>query len=94
MNRERARELLPIIQAFAEGEALQFRLNQGSAWLDLPDNELVTMTFPADDYEYRIKPEPREFWLQKHQDGTLRAYLSSEYCGKEQIHVREVLDDE
>lgn len=65
MNREKARELLPIFEAFANSEAIQFRLNNGleHKWLDLPDNEDLCVTFPADDYEYRVKPKPREFWV-------------------------------
>jgi len=57
MNRERVRELLPIIQAFAEGKRIQARAEHGT-WVehDGPTN------WP-DDMEYRIKPEPREFWI-------------------------------
>ena len=70
MDRERAKKLLPIIQAFADGEQIQFRLveddpNFENDWLALPENLLTIMTFPAPDYDYRIKPKPREFWMQE-----------------------------
>ena len=72
MNREQAKELLPIIQAFAEGKAIQSKYIDGSnTWWD--DNDISF----GDGVEYRIKPEPKyrpfkdaeECWqeMQKHQ---------------------------
>ena len=101
MNRERARELLPIIQAFADGRELQFRrtpknCREAEIWsndaaltpnYDFHDdyeyriqafaegkdiqyktelsNGWNKASYPifSDEREYRIKPEPREFWL-------------------------------
>ncbi len=68
MNRERAKELLPIIEAYAKGKDIQFRLIEDGPhiendWLELPKNEMVIQTFPANDYEYRVKPKPREFFV-------------------------------
>lgn len=72
MNREQAKELLPIIQAFAEGKAIQSKYIDGSnTWWD--DNDISF----GDGVEYRIKPESKyrpfknaeECWqeMQKHQ---------------------------
>ena len=72
MNRQQAKELLPIIQAFAEGKPIQSRyINGSNTWFD--DNYLNF----GDSVEYRIKPEPKyrpfanadECWqeMQKHQ---------------------------
>ena len=73
MNRKEAKELMPIIQAFAEGKAIESRCIKGdkSLWYDDEDPSF------DDDIEYRIKPEPtyrpfkdaEECWLemQKHQ---------------------------
>ena len=56
MTREEAKELLPIIQAFAEGKVIQYR-NNSNEWLDIGKNDNVGFTrFPLD---YRIKPEPK-----------------------------------
>lgn len=73
MTRETAKELLPIIQAFAEGKTIQVRINNDSSWTDLLDDKLEISNL----YEYRIKPEPKykpfknqeECWqeMQKHQ---------------------------
>lgn len=56
MNRERAKELLPIIQAFAEGKGIQTR-NKLTDWLDVNQPSWV------EHQEYRIKPEPKYMWL-------------------------------
>jgi hypothetical protein len=52
MTRERAKELLPIIQAYAEGKDVQ--VFDGCQWHDL------SKPSPAfEGLEYRIKPEPK-----------------------------------
>ena len=66
MTREEAKELLPIIQAFAEGKTIQFR-----------ERDIEEPSFDGCINEYRIKPEPKyrpfknqeECWneMQKHQ---------------------------
>ena len=72
MNRKEAKELMPIIQAFAEGKAIESRCIKGdkSLWYDDEDPSF------DDDLEYRIKSEPKyrpfkdaeECWheMQKH----------------------------
>ena len=54
MTREEAKELLPIIQAFAEGKTIQYRHKGRSTWYDLDSGQ-----FNCDMYYYRIKPEPK-----------------------------------
>lgn len=54
MNRQEAKELLPIIQAFAEGKIIQFK-NAFGNWVDCCDGALFN--YPPK--EYRIKPEPK-----------------------------------
>ena len=73
MNRNQAKALLPIIQEYAEGKTIQSRCVKGdtSLWYDDEDPSF------DDDFEYRIKPEPKyrpfknaeECWdeMQKHQ---------------------------
>ena len=85
MTREEAKELLPIIQAFAEGKTIQFRTNNRS-WVDLLDNDIEINAL----FEYRIKPEPKyrpfktkkECWneMLKHQPfGWVKNKNSNEY---------------
>ena len=56
MTREEAKELLPIIQAFAEGKDIQIRNITDDGWDDINDDR---MSFCAKAEAYRIKPEPK-----------------------------------
>lgn len=70
MTREEAKELLPIIQAFAEGKTIEFLQNNGE-W------DIATSPTWRSGLTYRIKPEKKyrpfknkeECWqeMQKHQ---------------------------
>lgn len=55
MTREEAKELMPIIQAFAEGKEIESRCIKGdkSLWYDDEDPSF------DNDLEYRIKPETK-----------------------------------
>lgn len=71
MTREEAKELLPIIQAFAEGKTVQFMDNNIGKWIECNKPSFYG------DIKYRIKPEPKfrpfkttaECWeeMKKHQ---------------------------
>lgn len=54
MTREEAKELLPIIKAFAEGKTLEFlhKSSKGEIWFELDDPD-----FSWNANDYRIKPE-------------------------------------
>lgn len=53
MNKEQAKQLLPIIQAFADGKTIQIRKHEEERYYDSTNNNL---NFALDYYEYRIKP--------------------------------------
>lgn len=60
MNREQARALLPIIQAFSEGKAIQYRRiaersGVATTWANCVHVQLETLHI----FEYRVKPEPQ-----------------------------------
>ena len=73
MTREEVKEMLPVLQAFADGKTIESRCIKGdkSLWYDDEDPSF------DNDFEYRIKPEPKyrpfkdaeECWeeMQKHQ---------------------------
>lgn len=74
MKRQQAKELLPIIKAFAEGKTIQYYTNLTPHWIDIDPDEAVNFSdYPSN---YRIKPEPKyrpfknqnECWtaMQKH----------------------------
>ena len=78
MTREEAKQLLPIIQAFAEGEVIECRTKPGTISASIPNEwtEIKEIGF-WNGIEYRIKPEQKyrifanaeECWneMQKHQ---------------------------
>lgn len=75
MDRNQAKELLPIIQAYAEGKSIEFSsiTDVSKAWREVADFPLGMI----DKFKFRIKPEPKyrpfanaeECWaeMQKHQ---------------------------
>lgn len=70
MNRERAKELLPVIQAFAEGKTIQWRKkNTYDAWRNCGDDEVF-----SGPYDFRIKPEPLECWMVRQNDGAISVF--------------------
>lgn len=71
MDRNQAKQLLPIIQAYAEGKTIQSRYIKGdtSLWYD---NE--NPSFNDDDIEYRIKPELKH-----------RPFANAEECWAEML---------
>ena len=78
MTREEAKQLLPIIQAFAEGKIIECRTKKGTISAGIPNEwtEIKEIGF-WNGIEYRIKPEQKyrpfsnaeECWkeMQKHQ---------------------------
>lgn len=69
MTREEAKELLPVIKAFAEGKEIQYR-NSFNEWIDIKKNE--GLSFIKTPLDYRIKPEPK-----------YRPFKSQEECWNE-----------
>lgn len=60
MTRERAKELLPVIEAYAKGEVIECRdkyKGTNEKW------QLVIESTFHDDVQYRIQPKPLEKWL-------------------------------
>ena len=69
MNRKEAKELMPIIQAFAEGKTIQYydSLIDIDDWEDCENPNFENLT-----YKFRIKPEP-----------TYRPFKDAEECWQE-----------
>ena len=70
MNREEAKELLPVIKAYADGKPIQYRAIDGGYWYDIDDDKDVDW----DRYEFRIKPEAK-----------YRPFASAEECWNEML---------
>ena len=71
MNRKEAKELMPIIQAFAEGKTIQYydSLIDIVDWEDCENPNFENLT-----YKFRIKPET-----------TYRPFKDAEECWKEML---------
>lgn len=94
MTPEHAKQLLPIITAFAEGKAVQYKPEAGE-WEDC-----INPTFSMPMHKYRIRPEPREWFANIYLSGS--GYLhetendSASARGNskaETIRVREIIED-
>ena len=57
MTREEAKELLPIVRAFAEGKTIQVKITD-NRWHDWED-ETCELNFNSGPQDYRIKPESK-----------------------------------
>jgi len=88
MTRDEAKKLLPIIQAFAEGETVQISGVSTPEWADVANPEDVAFGSKA---KYRIKPKPREVYLSLREDGSVAAVFSSPHCAGA-IKFREVIE--
>lgn len=103
MKPEEARGLLNgvILRAFAEGKTIQERLRgkSGEVWLDL--RELDSFKLIHHPELFRVKPEPREWWLNVYGHGQVHhcymckskaeADLAASLNRTECLHVLEVL---
>ena len=56
MNKENAKDCLPLISAMADGKTIQ--QHDGCGWLDQPNPD-----FNRPSLCYRIKPEPLTAWI-------------------------------
>ncbi len=75
MNRVRAKELLPIIQAYSEGkdiEVLDHTL-AGDSWDYMGDD----LNFSSEDLSYRVKPEPEVIYVNKMTGSKPSAYSTA-----------------
>lgn len=102
MTREEAKELIPIIQAFADGKTIEF-FKQGE-WMELNDPDFMWSA-----NKYRIKPEPKyrpfktkeECWneMQKHQpfgwiksknDSTINKFMFIDSLRKDEVSISNI----
>lgn len=71
MTREQAKELLPIIQAFAAGKQIQDAIEGLTDWVDTDE---INLEYEGQKIKHRIKPEPK-----------YRPFKTKEECWNEMI---------
>lgn len=96
MTRENAKRWLHIIEAHANGEQIQYKGPVDTKWSDIEEPSF------CGENQYRIKPKPREFWVNVYTNevGIGYGYASrkvADDCAAPNrldcIHVREVMDE-
>ena len=96
ITRENAKELLPILQAFAEGKQIQDKIEGVTDWVDTDE---INFEYEGQKIKHRIKPESQyrpfksqeECWneMLKHQPfGWLREKANK----KEMVHIGRIYD--
>lgn len=92
MNKDNAKDYLPLVQALAEGKEIQMK-NGAGIWTSYRDMDFCLIAS-----EYRIKPEPKEIWVNEYPNEINSAYrsydLAAAHCldyGKT-VRYREVIE--
>ena len=93
MTREEALNYIPLLSAYGAGKAIQAELESG--WSNVGSRGL---SFNLPPERYRIKPEPREFYVVLGKNGgtvdssTEKCVLQRRYASSQIIHCREVVE--
>lgn len=95
MNKDNAKDYLPLVQALADGKTIQLKCGDGR-WHD--QNGGVSFALEAENY--RIKPEPRDIWVNRYPNGMENGIFNTEHAAKlhrandtaVQIRYREVIE--
>jgi len=90
MNKQQTRDAIKVMQAYVDGEEIEVR---GSTveWIA---EDLGVIPWQWSTCEYRIKPKPREFWINPEADDSdAIIYEAFNPDDADYIKVREVLDE-
>ena len=98
MNAQNAKDFLPLVQSLAEGKTIQYNTGDigSDEWQDT-----LTPSFNGPIWDYRIKPEPREWIANMNCDDSGSIHTNQKDAdinrsrlkpGCQQIRVREILD--
>ncbi len=81
-------EIIAVVTAHRDGKKIEHRNRDSTEWLP---TESPAWNFRF--YDYRIKSEPREFWIVKHLAGyAVCTEDVTGYASGEVIHVREAME--
>lgn len=70
MNRDRLRELLPIMQAYVDGKTVQYKYVSGTSPGSWHDVTQQAVNWHDSSVVWRIKPEVREYYCIRYADGS------------------------
>lgn len=74
MNRQQVKELLPVIQAYAEGKQIEIKTKEGKKWCTFEENDIQYLPIILSTCDFRIKPESK-----------YRPFKDAEECWKEML---------
>lgn len=82
MNREEAKAMIPVMQAFVDRKEMEGRnrIDSSGGWF--PVNPKHSLFFGGDEWEYRIKPEKQEMWLNIYPDGASYSHPSKKLANE------------
>lgn len=94
MNASNAKDYMPLVKALADGKVIQTKTQTGK-WKNLTEVDWLRSV-----EEYRVRPEPQEFWANRYPDGSLgpALYFTREDAKKcatpksTQVRYREVIE--
>ena len=94
MNREDTKKAIAVMQAYVDGEEIEWRdhVYSDAPWKPVKGEPL----WAFEHNEYRVRSNPREFWVVPRKDATgffltEDEYQSGEWVGA--IKVREITDE-
>jgi len=93
MNIEETKVAIAVMQAFVEGKKIEWMV-RGSPW-----QEVEEPVWSWNEVTYRVKREPREFWVNIYESRvvTYRTKDSADFNAANDriacVHVREVLEE-
>ena len=96
MNKDTAKDYLPLVQALADGKTIQRVRSDGTSfgteWDDIYSESQFDVNIPASCY--RIKPEPKWIRLGLFKQGTIvvEDCESEKRCGKNPLFIRWLTD--
>ena len=97
MTPEQTRAAAEVMLAYAGGKFIEWRVRGSDDWGCGGDRLDVCWNWRG--YEYRVKPEPREFWGVVYEDGSVTAFSTltqaereSSETGRQIIVLREVIE--
>jgi hypothetical protein len=88
--------IIEVLQAFMDGKTIQIAELYSDKWEDL---KIKNPRWNWRDMKYRVKVEPREWWVNIYPESDSFAHISKEEADrfgrktrKECVHVREVIE--
>lgn len=99
MNIEETKKAIEVMQAFVDGKTVQ-HFSRALGWLDFKDG-VNSPSWCWDGVNYRIKPEPKDIWVNEYDGYWGTAWGTKEeaengvgqYATRKAVRYREVIEE-